>query len=42
MVKGLSCQVVIKNEKVKNEFNGKISEMVKPIVKEVLRARKNK
>ncbi len=40
MVKGIPCQVMIKNEKQKNEFQGKVTEAIKPIVKEVLRAKK--
>jgi hypothetical protein len=42
MVKGLPCQVVIKNTQQKNEFNGKVTEVTKPEVKEVLRAKKSK
>lgn len=39
-LKTMKCQVVIKNEKVTNDFNGQKTEMIKPTVKEVLKAKK--
>jgi hypothetical protein len=42
MVKDLPCQVVVKNAQQKNDFNGKITEVTKPEIKEVLRAKKGK
>jgi hypothetical protein len=42
MVKGRPCQVVVKNEVIKNDFNGKTVENNKPIVKEVLKAKTGK
>jgi hypothetical protein len=42
MVKDLPCQVVVKNVQQKNDFNGKITEVTKPEIKEVLRAKKVK
>jgi hypothetical protein len=42
MVKGKPCQVIVKNEVVKNDFGGKVTENNKPMVREVLRAKRGK
>jgi hypothetical protein len=42
LVLGKTCQVMVKNNTEKNEFNGKTTDVIRPVVKEVLRAKKSK